>query len=539
LGDAVVASNEDASALFWNPAGLQGLARGEVLFQHEIGLEDAATDLVGVARPVWWGRGRRTWGASLVRRSAGAVDVVEDESSLGRATPSEGQAAFSLAGPLGPWAGGVTVKWIYQATFQKTSQSAALDFGLSGVLGSDRLRWGAAAANLGTPLRPGGTRLPLVIRSGVSYLLSRRETGRWRDRWTLLAEWDVRAGDRAALHGGLDYGVRLGTSTLLHARLGARSDREAAEDRLSAGFGWENDDWRVNYAFAPAAAPGAFHRVDVGRRFGATPAPERRRDELWRDARTYVAEGRWLAARATLDELRGLSPGFYPARRLSAQVASRMEQSLDPETLYLLGHAALDDGDPERAQDFLRKLLIVKPEHAEGRAALHRAEGLSAERRDERLRAQVARERRREAEALAVRARALSGSGRWVDALGVWESRATRDPAGARAGLEEALDHVAALADGAEREGRLETARDLLRRVAAHRDVAARLSAVEKRWADGKRERGRALYAEGLKAYMAGDRRRAGALFQEALTLMPSDPALRRAVERLNEDVTP
>jgi tetratricopeptide (TPR) repeat protein len=306
-------------------------------------------------------------------------------------------------------------------------------------------------------------------------------------------------------------------------------------DRLTGGLGWENKSLRIDYAFAPSDALGVRQRLDVGWKFGSVFPQEERQTLLWAQAQEAVEDGRWLKARALLEDLRALSPSFYPAKRLLRVVEGRMAQSLDPETLFLLGHTALEAGEYGKSADYLRKLLLLKPGHAEAQADLRRAESADAERRAARIEKEIAQETAQEILRLERRAGKLRASGSWEEALAASGRLRELDPARARDGLDQSLGQVQAMAEVADRAGDWETAQRLYRAVGLHRDVRARLEDVDRRLAEQRAARSRDLYSEGLKAYKGGDGPRARALFQEALTLTPEDKALKRALERLVE----
>lgn len=531
LGGAYVAVADDASALAWNPAGVQQLQRAEAVFQHDRSWSGQTTDWFGWVRPVWR-KGRRTGGLSAAYRAAAPVEVVVDDASEGRARPSEGLLAASWARPWGALQAGVTGKWVYQETYRDRAQSVALDVGVfqAGPGG----RWGAALANLGPPLRPGGTKLPMVVRLGAARSL-------WEGRrggFLSTAELDAPAADRPQLQVGVEYALAVSTGARVLTRMGYRNGGAWA-DRFTLGLGWRDSRRTLNYAFTPLPEAGSFHRFDVGWRFGNPLLQERRRDERWNEARTHVDAERWLKARDALAEVRRLDPTFYPARPLSREVDVRLAHSLDPETLFIQGMSALEAGEAERAADFLAKFLLIKPDHAEAREALRRAEKAMAGAREARVQVELAKESARERARLSASAMAAAEAGRWEEVWTKWArvlDLAPRDVA-ARDGLARARPELLARAAAALDKNdwsRVDELTDLLKKNTddATRDFlkeSARRRAIQ----------AEAKYQEGLRAYAAGDRAAARRLFEDALAAAPGDKSILQALRRLQGEVLP
>jgi tetratricopeptide (TPR) repeat protein len=325
-------------------------------------------------------------------------------------------------------------------------------------------------------------------------------------------------------------------STAAALRLGYRTDvGDGFLDGVTVGFGVERGPWRMNYALIFSEALGSLHRFEVGWRLGRPLAQELRQDALWREAREDVRANRWSAALEKLDALRAEAPGFGPARNLRRDVESRLRDILDPETLYQIGLSYLQKKDYEKAEDYFQKLLLARPEHVEGLAAMKTTRSALGVRRPvAAVPAGLADDKRRRSER-ALR-RALEGR-RWEEVLALakgWNLR-SGDPwfdalAEARRSLyEEAVRR--------EERGDLDEAirlYDVLRASGGYGDSAHRLNVLEEARRGLRRARSAGLYQEGVKAYAAGDAAKARGLFQEALALTPDDLAIRRALERLD-----
>jgi len=87
MGDAFLAISDDASAVYYNPAGLTQMAEREVMFTHVSYLADINYDFVGLAYPTV--RFGGVWGVGFYMLNAGDMDATHYEGSAG--FPSTGQ----------------------------------------------------------------------------------------------------------------------------------------------------------------------------------------------------------------------------------------------------------------------------------------------------------------------------------------------------------------------------------------------------------------------------------------------------------------
>ena len=157
LGGAFVATADDASSLYWNPAGLARMTGGEAFGAHADWLAGLTFDYLGVALPALGG----TAGVSVTMLAV-PEDVVRTEDrqegtgelfdasdlALGLSYGRQVTDRFSLGG---------SVKFIRQQIWNETAQGFAADLGTqfrTDFFGG--LTIGAAVTNFGTDLRLGG-----------------------------------------------------------------------------------------------------------------------------------------------------------------------------------------------------------------------------------------------------------------------------------------------------------------------------------------------------------------------------------------------
>lgn len=160
MGGAFVATANDASALYWNPAGIAGMRNGQLLMMHSQWLADINFEFAGVVLPLGQ---LGTIGAMITSLNSGDMDVRTIDQPEGT---GEIFSATDLA--LGLSYGrsltdrfsiGFNAKYIYQKIWHEKSQGFALDFGTLFVTGFHGLRIGAALTNFGTEMRMTGKEL--------------------------------------------------------------------------------------------------------------------------------------------------------------------------------------------------------------------------------------------------------------------------------------------------------------------------------------------------------------------------------------------
>lgn len=536
LGGAFVGSADDASALFWNPAGLQRVSRQEFLVAHSRVFEDQTREDLAWVLPVWRRGERESWGVQASYLAVDQFDLVKDGVPAGTARPWEGVVGLSYARPFRNLFWGITGKLARKEFPGASGQSYLVDAGLQGKSKKGGVEWGFVMANLGTPMALGEGTLapPLVLRCGAAkgVPLGRKNVLRWS------GQIDAPSDEVAFGRLGLEY-VIPGKEWETAFRLGGKT---SGVSRITGGLGVSHGFLGINYAYAPSESLGAVHRMDVTFRFGQPLALEVKRQTLLETAQSAWDHGQTARAADLLEEIDGFSPLFYPARQLSQDVNRRIEESLKPDTLHTLGVQAFDANDFESAADYLRKLVLLDPAYPEAGALLKKAEAALSADRESRARAELSRGLERERKNLRRLAQEDQRAERWSEALRRWRSVLARFPkdAEALAGATLCREKISGLAETAERTGEREKAISLyllLQEDRADPLMAKRIDQLQKDRRAESGARARALYQEGVLAYDAGDLHAALPLFEEAARLNPDDAATARALDRVRTEL--
>jgi opacity protein-like surface antigen len=157
MGGAFVATSNDASALYWNPAGLISLRRTELLMVHAAWIADMSFDYAGAVLPLGdFG----TLGASITSLTMDemAVRTVERPEGTGELFNAADLAlALTYSRRLTDrFSIGFTAKYISQRIWHESASGFALDVGTLFVTGFRGLRIGASLYNFGTDMRMEG-----------------------------------------------------------------------------------------------------------------------------------------------------------------------------------------------------------------------------------------------------------------------------------------------------------------------------------------------------------------------------------------------
>ncbi len=249
LGDAFTVIVDDSTSLYWNPAGLAKMEKGQLSATNNVWFAGINQGYLGIGFPL---------GGTGV--AAGGVNYVDMGDFDGRdevGNPTGTFAASALNYQLGyanrlgeklSW--GVSVGGIQDTIADDSKSTYAANLGLI-YKSSESLSLGLAVQNVGGEL--GGDPLPFVAKIGMAYT--------WQ---SLLLALDIaKPTDNDLYYGaGIEWWIMDGIAL----RAGYKTNQDVGEG-LNAGLGFNKGKIRFDYAYVPYGALGNTHRVLLGMSF--------------------------------------------------------------------------------------------------------------------------------------------------------------------------------------------------------------------------------------------------------------------------------
>ncbi len=157
LGESFVAISDDASALYWNPAGLAQFKTDEVIFSHNIWLVDINHDFLGA---VYHLDSDNTFGISLTSLSMDKMPVTTEFAPFGNGEYfgfSDIALSVSYARKMTEqFSFGGTVKYIEETLDKLKMRGIMLDIGTYYRTGLGSTRFAVTVSNFGAELAPDG-----------------------------------------------------------------------------------------------------------------------------------------------------------------------------------------------------------------------------------------------------------------------------------------------------------------------------------------------------------------------------------------------
>jgi len=168
LGGAYTSISNDATAAYWNPAGLTYLKSAQVAFSHFSWYQDISYEYLAVAYPV---NDRWTLGTALSYLNYGSIDGydINDEYTGEISSTYDLAAGISAAYRVNEdLSVGLTAKYVVISVAGLSGSALAADIGAKYEM--DIVSFGLAVVNLGQNLDFEGTKedLPAAVRTGVA-----------------------------------------------------------------------------------------------------------------------------------------------------------------------------------------------------------------------------------------------------------------------------------------------------------------------------------------------------------------------------------
>lgn len=254
LGGAYGAVPEDATALYWNPAGLASLDSKSASFMHAVYAESIFYDFLSCAIPVGKTGGA---GASVQYLSMAGIDETNDEGLVtGSFRPEHFTMTLGGAYRLSRLSIGGSLKYV-RARIKESATTATADFGL--LYQAQSFAFGLSAQNIFSSITfdRDPNRLPL------NYKLS--SACRPTKKLLFALDLNLPNDNQPDVSAGMERSLGLTEGWSLVPRIGysSRANNLSGLNGVTAGFGLMSRRTSVDYAWAPMGDLGQTHRISI------------------------------------------------------------------------------------------------------------------------------------------------------------------------------------------------------------------------------------------------------------------------------------
>lgn len=250
MGDAYTSLAYDASASYWNPAGLAAAECNSIVLTHNAWLQGVNHEYAAVH--LFQGHHNIAFSLNMIYvsdiflRGERATETPDGETSAKNLYLGVSYASTFFE----TWKIGLQIKYLYEKYYLYNAEGLAFDLGILNTKIIQDISWGLVIQNIGkmNALRAEETQLPLILRMGLSYRLP----------WQLLENRPQVAADFVYVKEDvkhLNLGLHAGILKNFELRLGYVLGRDSYN--FTTGFGIVYHRYNFSYAFVP-------YRYDLG-----------------------------------------------------------------------------------------------------------------------------------------------------------------------------------------------------------------------------------------------------------------------------------
>ena len=258
MAEAFTAVVNDASATFWNPAGLNQAEKSHLTFTHNEWLEDVKSEFVAFVLP----KENYSLGFSLNSTNISGIELRGNQPTvdpIGTFDSHDIALGVSYARSFNDNLNyGITAKYIYEKIYIEETSGLAADFGANYQFSSLPLQGAIVLQNVGfmAKLKDESPSLPSLIRAGMAY--NPQEffiPGRWLFAADVVADFD------SNVH--FNIGTEYKFEKYLALRLGYQTGYDIKN--LHFGFGLISGRFLLDYGYVPLKQDfGQGHRLSFG-----------------------------------------------------------------------------------------------------------------------------------------------------------------------------------------------------------------------------------------------------------------------------------
>lgn len=397
MGGAYVAVSDDATGLFWNPAGLSLLEHRELCIMHVSLYEETNYDFAAAAWPILdYG----TIGIGGIRIGTNNIDFRDKYGSRGHHDYSTGQYWLSFGRSIYKSIhGGINFKLVSESLGELSANSASIDVGLlyrfRELISVGLNMQDAISGNM--KLASVEDEIPFNIKAGLAVYWEHKKGNLGV---TVAGDVDRTQGQSSKMH--------IGGEVRIVKHLAARAGYD--RDDMTLGGGVRYRLASMDYAYKSNEILGASHRISLTLFFGPTITQQmeareqkvreeddsrqdelrqERAEELWNMASDAFARNELDSALVFCDQVLGYDPDHEQAGNLRERISELIEER-DAEELEThtreksrtdmiesrlnSGMALLDEGKLNEASVEFNEALKLDPDNAQAQEGLSRIE---------------------------------------------------------------------------------------------------------------------------------------------------------------------
>ncbi len=256
MGEAFVATADDASGLYWNPAGTVWILQRQAHFTHNSWIQGISHNVAALTFPTSYG----SFGIGLLLNNIDGFEsrTIASEEPTGTFSSHDFSMSLNYSRKLNEnLSVGANLKYINEKIYIESANGYMIDLGTRFITPVHGLIVAGAVQNLGftTKMSTENIRLPQTLRLGAAYNLPFQQLD---DKVMLAADY-VQIFDEQS---HINIGAQVRPIAVLALRAGYQTGYD--EKDLSAGFGLSLDWLNIDYAYVPFGRNlGDSHRFSV------------------------------------------------------------------------------------------------------------------------------------------------------------------------------------------------------------------------------------------------------------------------------------
>lgn len=243
MGEAFTSVTDEATATYWNPAGLSFISNSQVAFTHTEWIQDVSLEFLAFAFPAFGGG----IGLSFYSNNVGGIERRVNPSAEPLGIVEAHDIAFGLSYGHAfsrTLRGGISMKYLFEKISTESVSGFAFDFGANYQPFDQPIKLAVVIQNLGSVnnLREQSIDLPTTARAGLSY----QHDFESLDGLLLLAVDAVKVFE-SDLRG--NFGAELQFKKRMAFRAGYQTGFD--DKSFAGGFGLLFDRYRLDYGYTP------------------------------------------------------------------------------------------------------------------------------------------------------------------------------------------------------------------------------------------------------------------------------------------------